>query len=265
MQGISSKALGLGGVENKKGYAGNEIQNKEFSEGCGFNVYDFIARTYDQQLGRFIQIDPMTDEGGQESWSPYHYTYNNPTTFSDPDGKFPIPLIWAVYAILTSEATVTTAAVVTTAVVVYKAAPEINLSIPAGNGTASLTVGGSAAQIDFAIERQLNRANSTSKTATSSKAQGKVVGGMATQAVRVLATSKHGGGKNAQHTNQKARNAASEKYEAAKKQYEELNSRPNKTKETVVAREAARKQMKHWKQKMDNTGENHSQKAKGTK
>ena len=46
---------------------------------------------------------------------------------------------------------------------------------------------------------------------------------------------------------------------------EELNSRPNKTKETVVAREAARKQMKHWKQKMDNTGENHSQKAKGTK
>lgn len=91
MAGISSKAAG--GVENKKGYNGNELQNKEFSDGSGLEEYDFNARTYDPQLGRFIQIDPMTDEGGQESWSPYHFGYNNPVRYADPDGEFPIPLL----------------------------------------------------------------------------------------------------------------------------------------------------------------------------
>ncbi|MGI8598085.1 MAG: RHS repeat-associated core domain-containing protein, partial [Chitinophagaceae bacterium] len=91
MQGISSKAAG--GIENKKGFNGNELQSKEFSDGSGLELYDFNARTYDQQIGRFIQIDPMTDEGGQERLSLYHFSYNNPVSFSDPDGKFPIFLI----------------------------------------------------------------------------------------------------------------------------------------------------------------------------
>lgn len=92
MQGISSRAAMS--LDNKKDYNANELQSKEFSDGSGLDVYDFNARTYDQQLGRFIQVDPMTDEGGQESWSPYHFGYNNPVTFSDPDGKIPIiPII----------------------------------------------------------------------------------------------------------------------------------------------------------------------------
>ncbi|HEX4875261.1 MAG TPA: RHS repeat-associated core domain-containing protein, partial [Chitinophagaceae bacterium] len=93
MSGISSKALAFS-KENKKGYAGNEIQNKEFSDGSGLDFYDFNARTYDQQIGRFLQIDPLSEEDDQEDWSPYHYSYNNPISFSDPDGKLPvIPLI----------------------------------------------------------------------------------------------------------------------------------------------------------------------------
>jgi len=91
MAGISSKAAG--GVGNRKGYNGNEIQNKEFIDGSGLEVYDFNARIYDQQLGRFMQIDPQSEEGDQESWSPYHFGYNNPVYFSDPDGKIPVPLI----------------------------------------------------------------------------------------------------------------------------------------------------------------------------
>jgi RHS repeat-associated protein len=85
MAGISSKAAGS--LDNKKEYNGNELQSKEFSDGSGLEMYDFNARTYDQQLGRFFEIDPMTEEGGQESLSPYHFSYNNPIRYNDPSGK----------------------------------------------------------------------------------------------------------------------------------------------------------------------------------
>jgi RHS repeat-associated protein len=85
MAGISSKAAGS--LDNKKEYNGNELQNREFSDGSGLEMYDFNARTYDQQIGRFFQIDPMTEEGGQESISPYHFSYNNPIRYNDPSGK----------------------------------------------------------------------------------------------------------------------------------------------------------------------------------
>jgi RHS repeat-associated protein len=91
MAGISSKALN-GAPENKIRFNGNELQEEEFDDGSGLELYDFNARTYDQQIGRFLQIDPMTDE--QEGLSPYHFSYNNPIRFGDPDGKCPtcIPL-----------------------------------------------------------------------------------------------------------------------------------------------------------------------------
>ena len=93
MAGISAEALGI--LNNNKGYNGNELQNTEFNDGYGLNIYDFNARTYDQQIGRFIQIDPMLEDGGQESLNPFHFAYNNPARFNDPDGKCPcaIPLI----------------------------------------------------------------------------------------------------------------------------------------------------------------------------
>jgi len=85
MAGISSNALMK--LENKRGFNGNEIQNKEFSDGSGLEVYDFNARTYDQQIGRFIQIDPVTE--GQESLTPYHFGANDPISNSDPTGREP--------------------------------------------------------------------------------------------------------------------------------------------------------------------------------
>jgi RHS repeat-associated protein len=74
-------------AENRKKYNGNELQSKEFSDGGGLEWFDFNARTYDQQLGRFLQIDPLPDEERQESWTPYHYAINNPITNNDPDGR----------------------------------------------------------------------------------------------------------------------------------------------------------------------------------
>lgn len=78
------------------------------------------------------------------------------------------------------------------------------------------------------------------------------------------AVEQHGGGKNAQHANQKARDASKERYEAAKKEYDQMKSKPNKTKEEKKEEERLQRTVKLEKAKMDNTGENHSRKAKGS-
>ncbi|GAA5040160.1 hypothetical protein GCM10011506_40330 [Marivirga lumbricoides] len=46
-------------------------------------------RVYDPALGRFWQVDPMADAAGQESWNPYHYSFNNPIRYNDPFGDCP--------------------------------------------------------------------------------------------------------------------------------------------------------------------------------
>jgi RHS repeat-associated protein len=162
MSGISSKALAFGDPKNRKGYAGNEIQDKEFSDGSGLDLYDFNARTYYHQIGRFIQIDPLSEEADQEGWSPYHYSYDNPITYSDPDGKCPCLIIPIIQAIAAAVAAGTTTYVVVKSYENADLDLNLNLSLPAatGTGTARPAMAGSAAQMDAAVERQI-RSNST--------------------------------------------------------------------------------------------------------
>jgi RHS repeat-associated protein len=88
MAGISDKAIKSNYAENKYRLGDKELQNKEFSDGSGLEEYDFGARMYDPQVGRWMVQDPMAEKFFNET--PYSYAANNPVVNVDPDGRFVI-------------------------------------------------------------------------------------------------------------------------------------------------------------------------------
>ena len=82
MSGISSKSAGT--LTNKYKFGGKELQSNEFSDNSGLEMYDFGARNYDQQIGRFHTVDPLASKFPHQS--PYSAMDNDPINKIDPTG-----------------------------------------------------------------------------------------------------------------------------------------------------------------------------------
>jgi RHS repeat-associated protein len=64
-----------------------QYNGKELNEDLGLNWNHQDARFYDFAINRWSSVDPVTE--GQEDFNPYHFSYNNPIRFNDPDGREP--------------------------------------------------------------------------------------------------------------------------------------------------------------------------------
>ncbi len=270
MAGISSEALN-NLPENKYKY--NGIEKEDAFE---IGIYDAQLRELDGQTGRWWQIDPKTEN--MEMWSPYASNYDNPITYMDFLGDEPESadgccgaLLNLVEDVLISASGVLNGAVNTLSFGLISSDPFgmrdklggdkldlYNNSVTVGKVGPLFTLGGARAK---SPPMELIPVVGKGSTPVSVKTQ--PVSPPVVPFAQQNSSGK-GGGKNAQHANQKAREAAQKKYEAAKENYNTLKSKANKTKEDKTAEAKAKTEMIHQKKKMDETGENHSQKAKGS-
>ncbi len=116
MTGISDQAILK--PENRFKYDGIELNHKEFSDGPGWEMYGYIHRGYEPQLGRFISVDGLATKFPW--WTPYQFAGDMPTKYVDLDGMEPASYDPQTQSIYQANA-------------IYHGSDRLNYQVPEGN------------------------------------------------------------------------------------------------------------------------------------
>ena len=260
-------------------YNGKELDRKD-----GLDWYDYGARYYDAALGRWHVVDPMSEK--YYGVSPYLYCANNPILLVDPNGMWPTwrgirnglnnalntTLSFANGAVRAVTDNILLGSTSLRETGIYSSAGAYNVGQDVGD-VISLFIGG-AEVIRGSGEVAAGLLGSPEtggvSLAVSTKGVVDVTHGslMATSGAMKLFSRKgrvnesnsnsngysKSSGKNEKHSNIKAREAAKGKFEAAQERLKTMKKEGNTTRHDLKKVE---KEIKHWKNKMDNVGETH--------
>ncbi len=84
MAGISSSAITNAATNAYKANGATELGSGEWADGKGLELYETTFRSYDAQIGRFMQVDPLMESNANSSG--YVFVGDNPALFIDPMG-----------------------------------------------------------------------------------------------------------------------------------------------------------------------------------
>ena len=260
-------------------YNGKELDRKD-----GLDWYDYGARYYDVALGRWHVVDPMSEK--YYGVSPYLYCVNNPILLVDPNGMWPTwrgirnglnnalntTLSFANGAVRAVTDNILLGSTSLRETGIYSSVGAYNVGQDVGD-VISLFIGG-AEVIRGSGEVAAGLLGSPEtggvSLTVSTKGVVDVTHGslMATSGAMKLFSRKgrvnesnsnsngysKSSGKNEKHSNIKAREAAKGKFEAAQERLKTMKKEGNTTRHDLKKVE---KEIKHWKNKMDNVGETH--------
>ena len=261
--------------------------SKEEQFNFGTPYIDYGARQYDPVLGRWFAQDPLSEK--YYGISPYAFCGNNPIRYEDVDGEDLVDkaagyFIGGVTNVVPGTGFMrdwyspdNSADYNSALRRTDNAAAALGVGmIKAGSG--SMAAGGALATAGVEVTVSTVGAGVVvGGPAVAAGAEIAAVGAAtaATGGVLVMNSSKNkndgyergkgntsSGNKNMKHANPKAREAAAQKYAEAKQKLKDAKNKAHRTTEDKKIIEKIKTEIKHWKLKMDFTGENHSQTGK---
>ena len=275
---------GLMSTSSRQSVQPYKYNGKELDRKGGLDWYDYGARYYDAALGRWHVVDPMSEK--YYGVSPYLYCANNPILLVDPNGMWPTwrgirnglnnalntTLSFANGAVRAVTDNILLGSTSLRETGIYSSAGAYNVGQDVGD-VISLFIGG-AEVIRGSGEVAAGLLGSPEtggvSLTVSTKGVVDVTHGslMATSGAMKLFSRKgrvnesnsnsngysKSSGKNEKHSNIKARDAAKGKFEAAQERLKTMKKEGNTTRHDLKKVE---KEIKHWKNKMDNVGETH--------